>query len=647
MEGTVSKGYVYQFGRYRLDPNERTLFANGEALRLPAKEFDTLLLFVENNGRALSKDQMMGAIWQDAFVEEGSLAKQVSRLRKIFENSEDVRIETIPKHGYRFSADLRRAEVPASSITVEKHTVKRVTVAYEVKDDTASGQASAAKPSSARWKLAAAAVLAALVLGAVFTFTRRTGSIGSTGVKTIAVLPLRSLNGEGEMAELGLGLTDSLITKLGTLKLAVRPIGAVTPFARAEDPAEVGRKLNVDAVVEGTLQRADGRLRVNVRLLGTGTGEQLWSESFEQQSAGIFALQDALSASITRALAFELTRSDNEQLLRYGTENAEAYEKYLRGRFYQTQNTVDGLRRSIELYEQALALDSGFAEAHAGIADAYLIQYNLGIKPAAETIPKARESLQRTLQLNPELSGAYSSLALIQFLIDRNWPESEQSLKRAIELNQNNADAFLRYGYFLTNLGRFDEGIEKLEAAREMNPLSGIIQADIGIAHLFARRYPEAIDHFEKTAAENPKFSLPHWLSGIAHEALGDNEKSFASNMTAIAIDDETEGGKLSRKLLAIREQEGVEAANRYWLGETIKARTQENIPYPALYIAERAATVKDRNQTLTWLEKAIDEGDPRIQQIRYLAKFDFLRDDVRFRSLAEKLPYREDYSRP
>src|SRR5262249_55329777 len=243
--------------------------------------------------------------------------------------------------------------------------------------------------------------------------------------------------------------------------------------------------------------------------------------------------QDALSNKIAKTLAFELTNTENKLFARRGTDNPEAYEKYLRGRFYQSQNTPDGLNRSIEFFEQAIALDPNFAEAHAGIADANIILFNFDLRPAAETIPQARESVNRALQLDPDLSHAYTSLALIQFLIDRNWTEAEKSLKRATELNPNNADAYHRYAYFLMRLGRFDESLQKAEKARELNPLSNIVQNGIGLTYLCARLYPEAIEQLEKTAVENPRFSLPLWLLGNAYEGIGDMEKAFESDLKA------------------------------------------------------------------------------------------------------------------
>ena len=635
MEIDRSQRVIYEFGKFVLDPEGKALFANGQAIHLPAKEFDTLLLLVEHNGRAMSKEEMMSAIWQDAFVEESNLAKQISRLRKILNSNGQEFIETIPKHGYRFSADLRRTmPPPGSPVVLERRTVKRLTLSHQGEDEPellGSGH------RILTWRrVLAVAGLGLLIAAAWFWF--RLLSAPSTKIRTVAVLPLRSLTGDETSRELGLGLSDSLITKIGGLKrVIVRPTNAVASVLPDADPIELGKKLNVDAVLEGTVQQADGNLRINARLLRTSTGEQVWADSFQQPSDGLFALQDSLSTSIAKAFAFELSKSDSDQLLHRGTQNPEAYEKYLRGRFFQSQNTAEGLDRSVELYQQAAVLDPKFAEAYAGIADSNVVLFNFSIRPASETITKAREAVDTALRLDPNLSDAYTSRSLVQFLIDRNWPEAEKSLQRAIDLNPNNAEAIARYGYFLINVGQFDEALDKLGTAHELNPLSPIVSTNIGLAHLCAKRYGQAIDQLEKTAAENPKFPLPYWLLGTAYEADGYPDKGFENELKALEIEGES---KLANDLRKIRDTDGIDAANQRWLDENIKTREFGNKKASALVIASQAASVGDRELTLAWLEKAEQEGDPALSQIKYLSKFDFVRDDPQFQEIVKEIGY-------
>lgn len=211
-----------------------------------------------------------------------------------------------------------------------------------------------------------------------------------------------------------------------------------------------------------------------------------------------------------------------------------------------------------------------------------------------------------------------------------------QFLQKAIELNPNNSDAFLRYGYFLTHIGQFDDALAKLEKARELNPLSPIVQTDIGLAYLSARRYPKTIEQLEKVAAENPEFPLPHWFLGAAYEESGDTEKAFASNLRGLEAEGSTE---LANRLRNIKEAQGLPAANQLWLDELLKARKNGNVL--ALNIASFYAAMKNREQTLAWLEKASDEGE-MLSQIQYLVKYDFVRGTEKFRNILRKMDYRK-----
>ena len=506
-----NKPVIYEFGRFVLDPQERILLADGEPIHLTDKVFDTLLLLIEHNGKLLTKEEMIRALWTESFVEEGNLAKNISRLRKILNADGVSRIETLPKRGYRFQAEVKQID-GATSLLVHRRLRVKITQETEIEEpETEIKEIAQPRPSNKIAAYLAPGLLLILFAVGAGLYLNRKAEIPPSKINSIAVLPLKSLTAEESNKALGLGLTDALISKLGSLRtITVRPTSAVAKFVETEaDALEIGRRLNVDAVLEGTIQQSEDRLRINARLIKVRTGEQLWTEKFDEPVTNIFALQDRLSNKIARTLSFELSSAEQTQLARRQTENVEAYEKYLRGRFYQNQNTESGLTKAVEFYEQAIALDRQFAEAHAGLADALLILYNFDLRPPDEIVPRAKQSLDRALQLNPNLSDAYSALALIQFLSERNWPAAEKSLQRAIELNHNNADAYLRHGYFLTAVGKFDEALTKWEKALQLNPLSPIIQTDIGFTHLCARRYGAAIRQLEKVVAENPEVSLP------------------------------------------------------------------------------------------------------------------------------------------
>ena len=633
MEDTENNRFIYKFGKFILDPQEKTLLAEGKPIHLPAKEFETLVLFVQNNGKALSKEQMIQVIWQDAFVEEGNLAKQISRLRKIFNTNGEKIIETLPKHGYRFSAEINQIAQPYEETILESHTIKRVTIEVEEEFEETAPLLPVAKSRLSNPTIFALLGLAVLLIALLAWFWRKPSPTAK--INSMAVLPLKSLSAEENNKALGLGLADALITKIGSLRtISVRPIGAVAKFTDAEtDAVEIGKKLNVDAVLEGTIQQSEGRIRINARLLKTANGEQLWAENFDQSASEIFALQDAISNKITQTLAFELKKSELEQLTSRPTKNAEAYEKYLRGRFYQSQNTEQGLTRSIEFYEQAIALDANFAEPYAGIADANLLLYNFSLRSPNEIIPQVKQNLKRALMLNPNLSQAYLTQAQLEFLYEHNSEKAEKSYQKVIELSPQNSDAFLRYGYFLIFLGRFDEALAKLEKARELNPISSFVQTDIGLVYLCRRDYAAAIEQLNKTIVENPQLSIPHWFLAASYEGIGDSEKAFSENILALKL----EGGQqLAERIKVIKSSNGEQMAYQMWLNELQKLK--KNGFVSSIQIATIAAILKNRDQTLLWLENAEREQEASLWQIKYVSRYDFLRNESRFKEILKKI---------
>ena len=376
-----------------------------------------------------------------------------------------------------------------------------------------------------------------------------------------------------------------------------------------------------------------GRIRINARLLKTANGEQLWAENFDQSASEIFALQDAISNKITQTLAFELKKSELEQLTSRPTKNAEAYEKYLRGRFYQSQNTEQGLTRSIEFYEQAIALDTNFAEPYAGIADANLLLYNFSLRSPNEIIPQVKQNLKRALMLNPNLSQAYLTQAQLEFLYEHNSEKAEKSYQKVIELSPNNADAFLRFGYFLTFLGRFDEALNKLEKSRQLNPVSSFVQSDIALVYLCRRDYLVAIEQLTKTISENPELSIPHWFLAASYEGIGETEKAFSENILALKLEG---GDELAERLKVIKATNGEQIAYQTWFDELQKLKKSGFVS--SIQLATIAAILKNREQTLDWLENAERENEASLWQIKYVSRYDFLRDETRFKEILKKI---------
>ncbi|MFN2392038.1 MAG: winged helix-turn-helix domain-containing tetratricopeptide repeat protein, partial [Pyrinomonadaceae bacterium] len=506
METAENKRFVYEFGKFVLDPQEKTLFADGKAIHLPAKEFETLLLLVENNGKALSKDEMMQAIWEDAFVEETNLAKQISRLRKLFNASGEEFIETLPKHGYRFSADVNHIAQPFGETILEKRTVKRLTVKLEENSEALPPLLPAAKR---KFPLPAIFGVASILLAVVSVIWFWSGTKTPAKINSIAVLPLRPLTEAENSKTLGLGLTDTLIMKIGGLRqITVRPISAVTPFADApQDALEIGKKLNVDAVLEGTIQQSEGRVRLNARLLRVENGEQIWAEQFESEAAQIFDLQDRLTAQTAQALKLKLGASETEQITKRFTNNTEALDAYLKGRYFSNRRTVGDLKTAIGYFNEAIVKDPNYALAYVGLADAYSLLADYDGALPADAYPKAKEAATKALELDDELAEAHTSLAYVKMFYYHDWQGAQDGYRQAIALNPNYATARHWYSEYLTAMGRFDEAFVEARRAKEIDPLSPSVNAQEVWILFYSRRFDEAIERGRRIAEMNPDYA--------------------------------------------------------------------------------------------------------------------------------------------
>ncbi len=628
----ANQKFVYEFGKFALDPQEKTLFANGVPLHLPAKEFETLLLLVENNGRALSKEEMITAVWQDAFVEEGNLAKKISRLRKILNTNGDKLIETLPKHGYRFSADVRQILPSANETILEKRTVKRLTLRVEEDNSDSPLLLPAAEKKFPKRTIFIffGLIMAAAIFGIWYSSKPKpTSKIGS-----IAVLPLRSLNAGENDKTVGLGLTDALITKIGGLKtVIVRPLSAVTKFTD-DDALEIGKKLSVDAVLEGTVYEADGRVRLNVRLLRVENGEQIWAEKFEGESARVFDLEDRLSEQTARALGLKLGEGDSERLTKRYTINADAHHAYVRGRFFWNRRTPGDLKEAVKYFSEAVEKDPNYALAYVGLADAYSLLADYGAVSPKESYEKARAAASKALELDDNLAGAHTSLAYVKMYYYWDWEGAESSYRRAIALNPNYATARQWYSEYLTAMGRFDEALAEIRRAKEIDPLSPIVNAGEVWILYFARRYDEAIAQGQKIVEINPEFAEIHEYLKRCYDQKGMYREAIAARQMRRKL-----AGSDDRETAALRNAASASDADVYWrnrLEQEIEDARREKSE--AFDLAEIYARIGENEKAFEWLEKAYQERHYTVMYLKVAPNLDSLRNDPRFDDILQRI---------
>lgn len=627
MEDSENKKLIYQFGKFILNPQERTLFAEGKPIHLPAKEFETLRLLVENNGRALSKEEIISAVWQESFVEENNLTKQISRLRKLLHDDSGINIETLPKHGYRLSAEVAQIFQPEGETVLEKHTIKKLTV--RVEEDFAESPpflSPAANKNSRRTLFAALALLILAIIFAVWYWNK---SSVPAKIDSMAVLPLRPLTEEANNKSLGLGLADTLIMKIGSLRqIIVRPISAVTPFADApQDSLEIGKKLNVDAVLEGTIQQTDGRIRINVRLLRVNNGEQIWAQNFEGESSKFFDLEERLSEQTVRALRLKLGAGENEQITKRFTNDTEALDAYLKGRYFWNRRTGSDLKTAVKYFNEAIEKDPNYALAYAGLADTYSLLADYGAALPNESYPKAKDAATKALQLDDQLAEAHTSLAYVKMYYYWDWQGAEAEYRRAISLNPNYAVAHQWYSEYLTAMGRFDEALVEIRRAKEIDPLSTIINAGEVWVLYFARRYDEAIKHGREIAEINPQFAEIQEYLKRCYDQKGMYREAIVARQTRRKL-----VGLDATETTALKEAASTNDAQTYWKKRLVQeiAEAQNELPQP-FNMAEIYAQLGENESAFEWLEKAIKNRHYEVMYLRVAPNLDMVRSDAKF----------------
>lgn len=541
METLESKRFVYEFGEFVLDPDEKTLFVGGAPVHLPAKEFETLLLLLEHNGHALTKEEMMSALWQDAFVEESNLAKQISRLRKVINTSGEEYIETLPKHGYRFKADLRRTKVePGEPLILERRTVRRVRLAVENESAHQHALPAARVHLFTKRRVTVAALLAIAGLAGLGYWVNRTPA--TPRLETIAVIPIKAYSEDEKDRLLAAGLTDALMTKLGALKpVVVRPASAVEQFVNVgTDSADIGRKLNVGSVLEGSVREADGKLRVNMRLVDAQTGQQIWSDRFDGAFTDMFELEDRISEKVARTLMPTITGDTAGRLTRRYTDNADAYDAYIRGRYLLAKRTEDGFRRAIDYFNDAAAKDPNYSLAYVGLADCYILQGVWGIYPPNEVFPRARAAAEKAFETDNESAEALTSLAFVEWVNSWDFSKADADFKRAIELNPNYATAHHWYSYYLVSQGRNDEAIAEIKKAQELEgPFTLSVNTDIGEIYSWARKYDEAEPYLRNVLKIEPNYAVAHHVLGINLLKQDRIQEAIAEEETAKQLESE------------------------------------------------------------------------------------------------------------
>jgi DNA-binding winged helix-turn-helix (wHTH) protein/Flp pilus assembly protein TadD/TolB-like protein len=543
----------YEFEDFQIDVTNRILSRDHEQVPLQARALDCLIYLVGHAGQLVTKSEIMKAIWADSFVEESSLTVAISTIRRALgERQQDRKyIQTVPGHGYRFVCMVRESIAEPMLLSVGglstgvsefgSRPVLAVMPNPESDPDTAhfleplSGASSilVSSPRSFPWKMFATVMLVLIiVLGAIF----RVHQYLHPKVSSLAILPFNNVNKNQDDSTL-LGLADSLVTDLDN-ELPIKQMSSVLQYSSASaDPAAIGRQEGVDAVVTGSLSQKDDTSTMHVKFLRSSDGHVIWKRDLTVKGGDIRTMQTVIEAALRQELelfsrpARRLHDSDIERPI-----NAEAYQMYLRGRYFWSRRTDKSLQQSIEYYKQSIVIDPQFALAYAGLAESYALQADYSIAPGKSCGPDARAAALGALALNPRLAEPHAALGMVSFFADWNGLEAEKEFQQAIALDPNDATPHHWYALDLSAMGRFPQALYEIRRAQALEPLSLIIGTNVGWILYLNRDYAQAIKEYTKVLELDPDFARARTRMGMAQMQNGDLSGAIANLQAAAKI---------------------------------------------------------------------------------------------------------------
>lgn len=571
-----SENSCLQFGPFRIDQCERLLRRGSEVIPLTPKAIDTLLVLASSGGRVVEKEELLKRVWPDTFVEEGGLARNISLLRKTLGDGKDDHqyIETVPRRGYRFVAPV--AEVRGEPI----------------------------------------------------------------GAHSLAVLPLANLSNDLSQDYFADGMTDELISSLMKVEaLRVSSRTSVMAYKQVGKPLkQIASELNVRWVVEGAVLHSADRVRISARLIEALSEKHLWASTYEKDMRDVLALQSEVASDIAHAIQVKVTSPEKARLAQVRPVNTEAYQDYLRGRYFWNNRTTDGLERARQYFQSAIEKDPTYAPAHSGLADAYAVLGSTGydVLPPKEVMPLARSSALEALRIDEGLAEAHAALGYVKLVFDWDWSGAERELRRAIELNPSYASAHQWQGELLMGHNRPKEAVEAFKRALGLDPLSIPCNLGLGWSYYFAREYDLSIEQHRKTLEIAPNVPLALYGLGLAyhHKKLPPQQASEFKKALA-----SFKGEPAAVMLMGVTNALiGDRKAAETNLAELRDLSTQRYVP--AVYPAFVYIMLDDMDHTFEWLQKACDERSSYLIFLDVQPSLDKVRSDVRYQKIAKQIGF-------
>ncbi len=637
MEKNVSLKAV-RFGPFEADLRAGELRKHGVKLKLVGQPFEVLAMLLESPGQLVTREELRTRLWPtDTFVDfDHGLNAAVNKLRDALSESAEkpTYVETLPRRGYRF---ISAVELPDSLGL--KLPVPEMPASLESPVVVAETQI----PSRyGRRRVFVTALVLVVILAVVFGFDlggvrhRLAGEPSVPRIQSIAVLPLENLSKDPEQEYFADGMTDELITNLAQIS-ALRVISRTSAMqykGTKKSLSEIARELHVDAVVEGTVMHSGDRVRITAQLIEASTDHHLWAASYDRDLQNVLSMQEEVTRAIVSEVRVKLTAQEQARLANMHPINPEAFQLWLKGRYYWYKLNPEGLQKAIEYFQQALEKDPAYAPAYAGLADSYNLLAFFNVFPPREVMPKAKAAAVKALELDDNLAEAHVSLGWAGFTYDLDWPAAGKYFDRAIVLNPAYPLAHSYYSLYLSALGRPEEGLTEAKRALDLDPVSPAINHYVVVQLYLARRFDEAIEQCRKTLELDPSFTPVHGTLAEVYSAKGMYREALAEYEEYSAL---SGGSPRSTAFVGYAHARLGQRSQAFRVLEQLRAASKQRY-VPALSFAIVYVGLGEKEQAFLWLEKAYDERTNSLAYLKVQATWDPLRSDPRFADLVRRI---------
>ena len=626
-----------RFGIYEMSLQSGELRKGGVRIRVQQQPLKLLEVLLERPGQVVTREELRNRLWPNESFGDFDQAVNIAiaKLRGALGDSADNPrfIETLPKRGYRFIAEVSTNESEPPLMRPESGRSDRSGDQYREASSAATSERF--QRLKARTAIGLALILILAVLMMVF-FGSRNRHPGRSTIRSIAVLPLENLSGDAGEDYFADGMTDQLITDLAQIS-ALRVISRTSAMAykgARKSLPEIARELNVDAVVEGTVSRSGEQVRITAQLIQASADTHIWADTYEGSLRDTLVLQEKVAQAIADRIRIELTPGEQAGLKRLKVVDPQAYEDYLKGRYFWNKRTGDGLRKAIEYFNQAIAKDPSYAPAYSGLADSYALagDWQYAVMTTKEALPKAKAAARKALELDNTLSEAHTSLAFCLEGFDWDPETAESEFRRAIDLSPGYATAHHWYAWHLALIGRKSDAISEMRKALDLDPLSLIIHADLAELLLIESLPSEAIDQSRKTIEMDSSFPLAHNQLGQAYL----KQRMFPEAISELQKAVQLSGGSPTcvANLARAFAESGKRTEATALLNE-LKARSSSGYPYAA-ELASVYTALGDKNEAMASLEKGYEERFNPGVLLR--PAFDPLRSDPVFQDFERRI---------